>query len=145
MVRNFTSCLLCYKVVERKISLKDCFNELVLKPFPMNFLKRLFYACHKLCTSQLISILATIMGVFYFVVANDLFWNGQERWNSASMTILFNAPIFLFVAVVVASFIYFFMKKKVEQQAARVERELLQNASVDKSSTEDASDVAEEA
>ena len=111
----------------------------------MNFLKRLFYACHKLCTSQLISILATIMGVFYFVVANDLFWNGQERWNSASMTILFNAPIFLFLAVVVASFIYFFMKKKVEQQAARVERELLQNANADKTSTEETSDATEEA
>lgn len=94
----------------------------------MNFLKRLFYACGKLFTSQLISILATVMGVFYFVVANDLFWNGNARWSSASMTILFNAPIFLFVAVIVASFIYYFMKKKVEQQAARIEKDMLKNA-----------------
>ena len=91
----------------------------------MNFLKRLFYACGKLCSSRLVSILATLMGVFYFVVANDLFWNGQERWNTASMTILFNAPIFIFAAVLVSSFIYYFMKKKVEQQAASMEQEML--------------------
>lgn len=111
----------------------------------MNFLKRLFYACGKLITSQLISILATVMGVFYFVVANDLFWNGNARWSSASMTILFNAPIFLFVAVIVASFIYYFMKKKVEQQAARIEKDMLKNANandVPTSSTEKSEDEA---
>lgn len=90
----------------------------------MKFIKRLIYACSKVCSSRLVSILATVMGVFYFVVANDLFWYGNERWNTAGMTILFNAPIFLFVVVAVASFIYFFMQKKVEQQTASVEKRL---------------------
>lgn len=109
----------------------------------MDYLKRLFYACGKLFTSQLISILATVMGVFYFVVANDLFWNGQGRWASASMTILFNAPIFLFVAAIVASFIYYFMKKKVEQQAASLEKEKQKSDNVDEVSAAPSDEVGQ--
>ena len=90
----------------------------------MNFIKRFIYACSKVCSSRLVSILATLMGVFYFVVAIDLFWYGTERWQTAGMTVLFNAPIVIFVVVAVASFIYYFMQKKVEQQAASVEKRL---------------------
>lgn len=61
----------------------------------MNAIKRVAHAFKHTYNATLVRSIAYLIGLFYFVVANDLFWTGNADWNTPLMTVLFNAPIFV--------------------------------------------------
>lgn len=78
----------------------------------MNAIKRVAHAFKHTYNATLVRSIAYLIGLFYFVVANDLFWTGNADWNTPLMTVLFNAPIFVFVATTVCTFVYYYTKEK---------------------------------
>ncbi len=84
----------------------------------MDFLKRIAFALRGIYTSVVVRLVANLVALFYFFVANDLFWHSNTDWQGASKTIVFFVPLFIFVAVAVVFFVYYFMQKKVEQVRA---------------------------
>lgn len=84
----------------------------------MNFLKRIAFAFKGIYTSIAVRLVANLVAIFYFLVANDLFWHSNADWQGASKTIVFFVPLAAFVAVAVVFFVYYFMQKKVEQVRA---------------------------
>lgn len=78
----------------------------------MNAIKRVAHAFKHTYNATLVRSIAYLIGLFYFVVANDLFWTGNADWNTPLMTVLFNAPIFVFVAATVCTFVYYYTKEK---------------------------------
>ncbi|WP_288510622.1 hypothetical protein [Prevotellamassilia timonensis] len=78
----------------------------------MNAIKRVAHAFKHTYNATLVRSIAYLIGLFYFVVANDLFWTGNADWNTPLMTVLFNAPIFVFAAATVCTFVYYYTKEK---------------------------------
>lgn len=60
----------------------------------MNAIKRVAHAFKHTYNATLVRSIAYLIGLFYFVVANDLFWTGNADWNTPLMTVLFNATHF---------------------------------------------------
>ena len=58
----------------------------------MNAIKHVAHAFKHTYNATLVRSIAYLIGLFYFVVANDLFWTGNADWNTPLMTVLFNAP-----------------------------------------------------
>lgn len=83
----------------------------------MNFIKRLLFAIKSAFTSTLVGVCSSLVSVFYFVVAFDLFWRGNTDWTTPLRTIIFHAPLIIEVAVIVLVFVHNLTKKKLEQQA----------------------------
>lgn len=83
----------------------------------MKFIKRVLFAFKSVFTSSVVGLLSSLVSIFYFLVAMDLFWNGNEDWTTPGRTILFHTPLFIEVAVIAMTFVHGFMKKKVEQSA----------------------------
>lgn len=52
----------------------------------------------------------------------DLFWIGTEAWQSAAMSVLFMLPMFVYVATIVLVYVYAFMKAKISQQQAELDK-----------------------
>lgn len=104
----------------------------------MNFIKRLLFAIRSAFTSTLVGVCSSLVSVFYFVVAFDLFWRGNTDWTTPLRTIIFHAPLIIEVAVIVLVFVHNFTKKKLEQQANAL------NAAVD-SAVESTKEVSEDA
>ena len=78
----------------------------------MNFFKRVAHAFKHTYNATLVRSIAYLIGLFYFVVANDLFWTGNADWSTPVMTVLFNAPIFVFVAAIVCTYVHYYTKEK---------------------------------
>lgn len=83
----------------------------------MNFIKRLLFAIKSAFTSTIVGVCSSLVSVFYFVVAFDLFWRGNTDWTTPLRTIIFHAPLLIEVVVIVLVFVHNFTKKKLEQQA----------------------------
>lgn len=84
----------------------------------MKVLKRIAYALRGIYTSVAVRLVANLVAIFYFLVANDLFWHSNADWQGASKTIVFFVPLCILVAVAAVFFVYYFMQKKVEQVRA---------------------------
>lgn len=104
----------------------------------MNFIKRLLFAIKSAFTSTIVGVCSSLVSVFYFVVAFDLFWRGNTDWTTPLRTIIFHAPLLIEVVVIVLVFVHNFTKKKLEQQA-----NVLSAAS--NSATETTNEVSKEA
>lgn len=102
----------------------------------MDFIKRLLFAIKSAFTSTIVGVCSSLVSVFYFVVAFDLFWRGNTDWTTPLRTIIFHAPLIIEVAVIVLVFVHNFTKKKLEQQAKAL------SASTD--STAESNEVAKE-
>lgn len=81
----------------------------------MDFIKRLLFAIKSAFTSTIVGVCSSLVSVFYFVVAFDLFWRGNTDWTTPLRTIIFHAPLIIEVVVIVLVFVHNFTKK-IEQQ-----------------------------
>ncbi len=104
----------------------------------MNFIKRLIFAIHSVFHSTQMGWVTIFLALFYFCVAQDLFWNGNEKWTQPSYAILFNIPLFAYIADIVVVFVYNFMKKKVEQRTTELSKKL-EEATTDASASKEES------
>lgn len=82
----------------------------------MDFIKRLLFAIKSAFTSTIVGVCSSLVSVFYFVVAFDLFWRGNTDWTTPLRTIIFHTPLIIEVVVIVLVFVHNFTKKKIEQQ-----------------------------
>lgn len=82
----------------------------------MDFIKRLLFAIKSAFTSTIVGVCSSLVSVFYFVVAFDLFWHGNTDWTTPLRTIIFHTPLIIEVVVIVLVFVHNFTKKKIEQQ-----------------------------
>lgn len=82
----------------------------------MDFIKRLLFAIKSAFTSTIVGVCSSLVSVFYFVVAFDLFWRGNTNWTTPLRTIIFHTPLIIEVVVIVLVFVHNFTKKKIEQQ-----------------------------
>lgn len=82
----------------------------------MDFIKRLLFAIKSAFTSTIVGVCSSLVSVFYFVVAFDLFWRGNTDWTTPLHTIIFHTPLIIEVVVIVLVFVHNFTKKKIEQQ-----------------------------
>lgn len=82
----------------------------------MDFIKRLLFAIKSAFTSTIVGVCSSLVSVFYFVVAFDLFWRGNTDWITPLRTIIFHTPLIIEVVVIVLVFVHNFTKKKIEQQ-----------------------------
>lgn len=82
----------------------------------MDFIKRLLFAIKSAFTSTIVGLCSSLVSVFYFVVAFDLFWRGNTDWTTPLRTIIFHTPLIIEVVVIVLVFVHNFTKKKIEQQ-----------------------------
>ncbi len=103
----------------------------------MKFIKRILYAIHSVLHSTLMGWLTCLLAVFYFIVAQDLFWHGNEEWTKPARAILFNIPLFIYLAAIVVIFVYSFMKKKVEQRTAELTKDLEETTANETAESED--------
>ncbi len=104
----------------------------------MNFIKRLLFAIKSAFTSTIVGVCSSLVSVFYFVVAFDLFWRGNTDWTTPLRTIIFHAPLLIEVVVIVLVFVHNFTKKKLEQQANAL-------SAASNSATETTNEVSKEA
>lgn len=81
----------------------------------MDFIKRLLFAIKSAFTSTIVGVCSSLVSVFYFVVAFDLFWRGNTDWTTPLRTIIFHTPLIIEVVVIVLVFVHNFTKKKIEQ------------------------------
>lgn len=81
----------------------------------MDFIKRLLFAIKSAFTSTIIGVCSSLVSVFYFVVAFDLFWRGNTDWTTPLRTIIFHTPLIIEAVVIVLVFVHNFTKK-IEQQ-----------------------------
>lgn len=82
----------------------------------MDFIKRLLFAIKSAFTSTIVGVCSSLVSVFYFVIAFDLFWRGNTDWTTPLRTIIFHTPLIIEVVVIVLVFVHNFTKKKIEQQ-----------------------------
>ena len=82
----------------------------------MDFIKRLLFAIKSAFTSTIVGVCSSLVSVFYFVVAFDLFWHGNTDWTTPLRTIIFHAPLIIEIVVIVLVLVHNFTKKKFEQQ-----------------------------
>ena len=74
------------------------------------------FAIKSAFTSTIVGVCSSLVSVFYFVVAFDLFWRGNTDWTTPLRTIIFHTPLIIEVVVIVLVFVHNFTKKKIEQQ-----------------------------
>lgn len=106
----------------------------------MKFIKRVFFAFKSVFTSSFVGLLSVLVSIFYFLVAMDMFWNGNAEWTTPSKTILFHTPLFVEVAAIIVVFVHGFMKKKLEQQANALSVQM-PDANTQPSTDENVSDI----
>lgn len=113
----------------------------------MDFIKRLLFAIKSAFTSTIVGICSSLVSVFYFMVAFDLFWRGNTDWTTPLRTIIFHAPLIIEVVVIVLVFVHNFTKKKLEQQnnALNAANDATTEATkaLTKEKTKDATDTAQ--
>lgn len=113
----------------------------------MDFIKRLLFAIKSAFTSTIVGICSSLVSVFYFMVAFDLFWRGNTDWTTPLRTIIFHAPLIIEVVVIVLVFVHNFTKKKLEQQnnALNATNDATTEATkaLTKEETKDATDTAQ--
>lgn len=113
----------------------------------MDFIKRLLFAIKSAFTSTIVGICSSLVSVFYFMVAFDLFWRGNTNWTTPLRTIIFHAPLIIEVVVIVLVFVHNFTKKKLEQQnnALNAANDATTEATkaLTKEETKDATDTAQ--
>lgn len=113
----------------------------------MDFIKRLLFAIKSAFTSTIVGICSSLVSVFYFMVAFDLFWRGNTDWTTPLRTIIFHAPLIIEVVVIVLVFVHNFTKKKLEQQnnALNAANDATTEATkaLTKEETKDATDTAQ--
>lgn len=109
----------------------------------MNFIKRLLFAIKSAFTSTIVGVCSSLVSVFYFVVAFDLFWRGNTDWTTPLRTIIFHAPLIIEVAVIVLVFVHNFTKKKLEQQANALKATAESTVETTKNLSKEASETAQ--
>ena len=83
----------------------------------MDFIKRLLFAIKSAFTSTIVGVCSSLVSVFYFVVAFDLFWRGNTDWTTPLRTIIFHTPLIIEVVVIVLVFVHNFTKKEQQTNA----------------------------
>lgn len=111
----------------------------------MDFIKRLLFAIKSAFTSTIVGVCSSLVSVFYFVVAFDLFWRGNTDWTTPLRTIIFHAPLIIEVVVIVLVFVHNLTKKKIEQQTNALAANNAATESTDTLAIENSKETAEAA